>query len=265
MNTKMLVAAFERNEFDAEAVCSELLTDAANLVRARNAKEPTAVRACYTEQLQKYDSAVRKYSAKSADTAAYDLELMRNMFCRDPKVKVILGSMDRVERAANELAEKLKADAQLNESMRAGLSARFTVIQGMLEAGDEDIRRAVTELQDTLKTASDNAALSFLSVAALVRDISTGISKHCDGFINIGDWNDLVKDFTKTIMANASNTDLIALGFSVAALDERWIKENFNTQYSKMNKRSLLDGLVALHLLGNNIIGREKENEHGKR
>lgn len=263
MNTKMLVAAFERNEFDAEAVCSELLADASNLVRARNAKEPTAVRACYTEQLQKYDSAVRKYSAKSADTAAYDLELMRNMFCRDPKVKAILGATDRIERAANELAEKLKADAQLNESMRAGLSARFTVLQGMLQAKDEDIRRAITEMQETIKTADDNVALSFFSVAALVRDISTGVAKHCGGFINLGDWNDLVNDFTKTIKANASNTDLITLGFSIAALDERWIKENFSVQYSKMSKRSMLDGLVALHLLGNNILG--KENANGKR
>ena len=72
-----------------------------------------------------------------------------------------------------------------------------------------------------------------------------------------------MNDFTKTIKANASNTDLITLGFSIAALDERWIKENFSVQYSKMSKRSMLDGLVALHLLGNNILG--KENANGKR
>ena len=262
MNTKMLVAAFERNEFDAEAVCSELLADAANLVRARNAKEPTAVRACYTEQLQKYDSAVRKYSAKNAG-ATHDPELMRTMFCRDPKVKAILGATDRVERAANELAEKIKADAQLNESMRAGLSARFAVLREMFTAKDEDICHAIAEMKDTLKASSDDTALSFFSVAALVRDISTGVAKHCHGFINLGDWNDLVEEFTKTIRANDKNAELIALGFSPAALDERWIKENFSTHYSKMSKRSLLDGIVALHMLGSNIIGRD--NANGKR
>lgn len=257
MNTKILVGLLERGEFDAEAVCSELLADASNLARARSAKEPTAIRACYTEQLQKYDSAVRKHAAKNTDAAAYDPELMRNMFCRDPKVKSILGAMDRVERAANELAEKVKADAQLNESMRAGLSARFTVIQGMLADGDEDIWRAIDELQKTIKTADDNAALSFFSVAALVRDISTGVAKHCGGFINQSDWDDLVKDFTKTIKANVNNSDLISLGFCVAALDDRWIKENFNTQYTKMSRRSRMDGIVALHMLGENILGKE--------
>lgn len=257
MNTKTMLALLESGEFNAEAVCAELLKDAENLVQARRAKEATAVRACYTEQLQKYDSAVRKYAEKNkgANMSHYDPELMRNMFSRDRRVAAILGATDSVERRYNEAAEALQLSIKSREALINALSVRFEAISEMHQSGDEDIRRAVDEMLDKSPITTVNGAVSLLTVAVLVRDISRSVAEHV-AFISDSSWNEYTRDFTE-MLTKGDHSKLIAVGFNVSALAEGWLNENFNMCYQKIKSEQRVGVLAALHMLGSTIIKRE--------
>jgi hypothetical protein len=254
MNTKTMLVMLERNEFDAEEVCKELLRDAESLVQARRAKENTAVRACYTEQLQKYDSAIRKYAEKNkgANVAHHDPELMRNLFSRDQRVAAIIGAQDRVERRYSEAAEALKLAIKSREALITGLSVRFEAIREMHVSGDKDIERAVDEMLLKSPINSTNAAISLLAVSVLVRDISKSVSDSVP-FIGDADWNEYTRDFTNMLL-KGDHSKLTAVGFSTLALVEGWLSENFNMCYKRIKSEQSKSMLAALHMLGSTVL-----------
>lgn len=61
MKTAEILNLMKSGEFDKNVVCDALIQDAETLIKARNCKLQEAVKSCYKEQLNKYDSAFKKF------------------------------------------------------------------------------------------------------------------------------------------------------------------------------------------------------------
>lgn len=152
MNTKTIVALFESGEFDLEKVKTELIEDAKTLVATRKATNVAAIRACYAEQLQKYESAVKRYADSCAKrgihAASVSADAMRVEFCKDRRIASILGHADSVEQRYNALAAKVAEQEKAVSGLAINIKKIFSIVIERLQgdAGDEPLSAGLLEI-----------------------------------------------------------------------------------------------------------------------
>ena len=155
--------------FELASVGAALLDDANNLIRLRHAQTDDAIRSCYQEQLQKYNSALRKYQefceANTMISSAYGNDEMQEWFtAQGGNIARLLKSHAKTVPAGtllwNRAVREKKTDAEARESIIkvfADLIPRF-------KSDERIVNISIQTLQPLEAVCTDVALATYLEL-----------------------------------------------------------------------------------------------------